>query len=205
MRFIWIVPAFGVLMILLGSYVAGGTAVTCRRSPLAPAVGEAADGSRPALVAACTVETRRWRARRIVAERTYLRVTDVDSIAVSRTETSKDSRGRTFTRTVDDWSLRLFDRDTEIVRIGGTRAQIDRENQRLRDWLKAGGAEPVHASFSEWGFAYGAIGFGVVWITVTSMVAKLMTGANATRRWTRRELTLNRRPRRRARRSPEST
>jgi hypothetical protein len=180
---VWILPVFGLLIMLLGVYVAGGTTMTCARSRLMPAISEAPEGTRPPLVAECRVETRRWLARKVIGERTYLRVTKTDAIAVSRTETSTDSNGRRTSRTVDDWYLQLFDGDNEILRLDGTREQIDREKARLAAWFAEGGAEPLHASFSQWSFAYGAFGFGLVWTIITSFIARLVNTADGRSGW----------------------
>jgi hypothetical protein len=185
-------------MMLLGAYVGGGTAVTCSRSRLMPPVSESVDGSRPPLVAECRVETRRWLARKIVAERTYLRITKADSIAVSRTETSKDANGNRTTRTVEDWSLQLFDGDNEIERIGATREQVEYEKAKLIAWFEKGGADPVHLSFSQWAFAIGSGGFGLTWLIITTLIARFVTGSGSYA-W-RRDETADRWSRRRSRR-----
>jgi hypothetical protein len=170
-KLLWVLPFVGLLMILLGLYEGGGTGLVCVRSRLAPGISESTDGSRPALIAECRIETRRWLARRVTFDRTFPKVTNVDSIVVSRTESSKDSSGRTTRKTVEDWSVRLFDGDTEIWRGPGTREQVERATAALRAWFEGGGAEPVHASFSSWAFTYAATAFGLVWLTLTAFGA----------------------------------
>jgi hypothetical protein len=184
-KLLWLLPPFGLLMILMGVYEAGGTELTCARSRLAPGISESADGSRPALVAECRFETRRWLGRKVTFDRTFLRVTTVDSIAVSRTESSKDSSGQTTRKTVEDWSIRLFDRDSEISRWPGTREQVERATATLRAWFARGGAEPIRMSFSSWAFTYAACGFGLVWTVLTAFGARVVNaGPNAGRRST---------------------
>src|SRR4030095_6854725 len=124
-KLLWLLPFVGLLMILLGVYEAGGTEMVCARSRRPPKISESTDGSRPALIAECRIETRRWLARKVTFDHTFHRVTKVDSIAVTRTESSQDSSGQTTRKSVEYGSLRLFDRDAEIWRWPGAREQVE--------------------------------------------------------------------------------
>jgi hypothetical protein len=170
MQRIWVIGLFGPLIMLLGAYVAGGTDVVCARVG-APA--EALAGAAPvAVVGSCRVQTRRWLGRKIVAERTYLRVTGVDRIAEWRTETSTDSKGRSSSRRVAYWSLQLMSNGVEIDRIGAPRDKVDPAYDKATAWFDGNAGSPLTLDFSEWRFAYAAIGFGTVWFGGLTMISR---------------------------------
>lgn len=171
MQRVWGLAIFGPLIMLLGAYVAGGTDVVCTRVG-APAESAAPDAARPAVVASCRVQTRRWFGRKVVGERTYLRVTGVGRIAVSRTESSRDSSGRSTSRTVDDWSLQLMSNGAEIDRVGAPRDKVDPAYDAAQAWFAGDAGRPLAMDFSEWRFAYAAIGFGTLWLGMVRLMAK---------------------------------
>jgi hypothetical protein len=153
-RTVLILVSTGCAIITLGAYVAGGTDVTCTRVDGSTPVLEtgAAVDRRPA-VAACVVRTKRWLGRRSTAEQTYARVTDADRLA-----------GRSIFQLIAD--------GTPVAEIGGTRNDAAVAAGRLKEWFDGDALTPITIDFSEWGFAYAAMGFGALWLGVTALMAR---------------------------------
>jgi hypothetical protein len=161
----------GALMMLLGAYAAGGDDLTCERTMPVDASGVERAPSEP-VVGSCRLVTRRWLGQREVAEARYGPVTGADTIAVSVQESSTDSNGRSQTRTVDRWHVRLLDGTRETARFGGSRDEVDRESASVNAWIADGARAPLHLPSTTWPFGLAAMAFGLLWLGMTALIAR---------------------------------
>jgi len=149
-KVVWGFAAVGLLPMLLGVFVAGGTTVICTRTG-APA--ESAE-PQPAVIGSCRVQSTRWLGRKVIEERTYPRVTGVTRTS----ETTRDSKGSSTT-----WSLHVWSREVEVEEISAPRDQVDASHDAAQAWFGGAAAEPLVLDLTQWRFAYGAMGFGALW------------------------------------------
>jgi hypothetical protein len=167
----WMLGTIGPLIMLLGVYVAGGSDVVCTRVG-APAESSGEPGQRVPVVGSCQVQTKRWLGRTTVSERTYPHITAVDRTTVPRTETSTDSKGRSTSRTVNDWSLQLMNDGVEVDRVGAARDEVAAAYNKGQAWFDGNAASSLTLDFSDWPFAYAAIGFGTLWLGVIALMTR---------------------------------
>jgi hypothetical protein len=152
---------FGPLMILLGAYVAGGTTVVCTR---VNAVAESTE-PKPEVVGLCRVETTRWLGRSIIEERTYPHITAVSRIATT-------SRSSSNSKSTTSWSLQLMSLQAEAERIGAARDQVDASFDAAQAWFGGEAGNPLRLDLTDYRFAYTAMGFGVLWLFASGLIAK---------------------------------
>ena len=146
----------GLSIFLLGAYVAGGGDVTCTRVGGPTKQAEAAEPvATGPVIASCRARTTRWLGQHIVADQTYARVTDFRYIS-----------GR------NSGTLQLIADGTVIDGIAGTHAQAGQASGRLMEWFKGDARDPVELDFSEWPFAYAAMGFGTLWLALCLTAAR---------------------------------
>jgi hypothetical protein len=152
----------GILIALAGVYMAGGDELACVSAPAgsAPGAGPSAGHTR---VARCTFRTRRWLGRSVVSDSTYSGVTRTETLMVPQRDEDAD----------DQWFVRLFARDEEVGRIFATREQVQQAHGRLRAWFGAGLDGPIRFEWSSWPFAFGAMGFSVVWLSLLATVSRV--------------------------------
>ena len=154
------------LVAVLGVYVAGGTDVRCTRVA----------GAR----ATCTEVTTRWLGRSVQREALIGHVTSVSAIAQSRTETEKDSQGRSHSVTRDDWSAAFALAPSGTYLVGATREQAEAAAEEFRSFLADPTRDGVTLSFPEWAFGYGAMGFGaLVLLFVLTLARAAASGRGA--------------------------
>jgi hypothetical protein len=155
-RTLLVLLSIGGAIITLGAYVAGGTDVTCSRVEGSTAALERAAGDRrQSAAAACVVRTKRWFGRHSIGEQTYPRVTAVDHIPGRRSGL-----------------FQLVTDGTAVAEIGATRSDAARAAGRLKEWLGGGARTPITIDFSEWAFAYAAMGFGALWLGAIALIAR---------------------------------
>ena len=157
--FLWIFRVAGILIALVGVYMAGGDELTCVNAT-AGSVRGAGPSAGDTRVARCTFRTRRWLGRSVVSDSTYNGVTRTETLMVPQTGEDAD----------DQWFVRLLARDEEVGRIFATRERVREADGRLRAWFRTGLDGAVRFEWSSWPFAFGALGFSLVWL---SLLAKL--------------------------------
>jgi hypothetical protein len=152
---------FGPVMMLVGVYVAGGTTVVCTR---VDAKAESIE-PRPPVVGSCRVPPTRWFGRSVVEERTYPRITSVSRIATT-------SRNSSDGKTTTSWFVQLMSLQVEAERIGAARDQVDASVDAAQAWFGGNTANPLTLDLTDYRFAYGAMGFGMLWLGASALVAK---------------------------------
>lgn len=158
---VWIFGAAGIVIVLIGVYVAGGQELTCVSVSSRPAAG-AGPATAASEIADCRLLTRRWLGQSVVGDSSYSGITRAETAAVR--QTGEDAE--------DQWFVALFAGDKEVGRILAARKPAKAARQRLHDWLEAGSRGEVRVEWSSWPFGYAAIGFGMVWLTVLTPILR---------------------------------
>jgi hypothetical protein len=152
----WFLASIGCAVITIGAYAAGGTELTCTRveAPTLELETGAAANRRPP-VAACVVRTRRWLGQRTTAEQTYARVTDADRLNGRRSGV-----------------FQLIADGTPVAEVDGTSSHTALAVGRAKRWFDGDALTPITIDFSDWGFAYAAMGFGALWLGGIALMAR---------------------------------
>jgi hypothetical protein len=151
---VWTFVAAGIVVVLVGVYLAGGQELTCIGVPTRPA-GRGSDTGGGG-VADCRLLTRRWLGRTVVGNSSYRGITRVETVTVR--QTGEDAE--------DQWFVALFAGDEEAGRILAAREQAKAARDRLHEWLERGSRGAVRVEWSSWPFGYAAIAFGLVCLAV---------------------------------------
>lgn len=158
---LWVFGTAGLLIVLVGVYVAGGDELSCVRvSPESVGGGDRPTAGPP--VAECRQQTRRWLGKSLEGDSTYGGITKVDTILVR-------PRGK---GAEDSWYVGLFAGEREVARVFASRKQVQAAHGRLRAWFDGGLHGNVRVEWSSWPFGFGAMGFGLVWLTALTVALR---------------------------------
>jgi hypothetical protein len=155
----------GLLILLLGTYVAGGNEVTCTRVGAPPTQAESPDSTTPQKIVSCRVRTTRWFGRKVMEERTYARVTGVGSIAIASPSSSSSG-------TTSSWYLQLLSDGREIEKVSGNSDQIFAAEKQFAAWYAGDLRRPRSLDLTDWRFAYAAVAFGSLWLLIAIAVIR---------------------------------
>jgi hypothetical protein len=146
---LWVFRAVGVVIVLVGAYLAGGVELAC--VSVSPRLG-----------AECRAETRRWLGKSVVAQSAYAAITRAETIMVR--QTGQDAE--------DAWFVGLFAGDAEAGRVFGERKRVHEARERLRAWLEGGMRGEMRVVWSSWPFGSAAMAFGLIVFTVAAVASR---------------------------------
>ena len=163
---LWIFRAVGLVIVLVGVYMAGGEDLTCVSvSPASAGVAERTTAD--SRVAECRLQTRRWLGKSLVGNSRYGGITKAETIVVRPTGEGAE----------DAWYVGLLAGDKEIGRVFARREQVQAARDRLRAWFEGGLRGSVRIEWSTWPFGGAAMGFALVWLLVLSAISRADRGA----------------------------
>ena len=151
---VWVLRAAGVVIVLVGAYLAGGDELTC--VSVSPPPG-----------AECRSQTRRWLGRSVVGQSAYKGITRAETIVVR--QTGQDAE--------DAWFVGLLAGDAEAGRVFGERKRVQEARERLRAWFEGGMRGEVRVSWSSWPFGSATMVFGLVFFTVAAVASRRQPGS----------------------------
>lgn len=146
---LWVFRTAGVVIVLVGAYLAGGDELTC--GSVSPPLG-----------AECRTETRRWLGKSVVGQSAYKAITRAETIVVR--QTGQDAE--------DAWFVGLLAGDAEAGRVFGERKRVQEARERLHAWLEGGMRGEVRVVWSSWPFGSAAMAFGLVVFTVAAVASR---------------------------------